>query len=116
MIYFTRYVRNKSIKILRLHYDEEEGYIEEHEGRKYFMIDDYMLGKVLDKTKETIGIEQFDGTKILIDIDDKLHDDLTFKNVMIVMIYIIKYDGKFYRQIFNQYFKTEIEPIFADKN
>ena len=32
MIYFTRYVHNKSKKILRLHYDELIGKTEEHEG------------------------------------------------------------------------------------
>ena len=35
------------------------------------MVDDYMLDKVLDKIKEIIGIEKFDGTKILIYADDK---------------------------------------------
>ena len=42
------------------------------------MVDDYMLEKVLDKIKEIIGIEKFD-TKILIDIEDKLPDDITLK-------------------------------------
>ena len=31
------------------------------------MVDDYMLGKVLGKIKEIIGIEKFDDTKIFID-------------------------------------------------
>ena len=31
------------------------------------MVDDYMLGKVLGKIKEIIGIEKFDDTKISID-------------------------------------------------
>ena len=29
---------------------------EEHKGKKYLMVNDYMLDKVLDKIKETIGI------------------------------------------------------------
>ena len=28
------------------------GKIEEHEGKKYLMVNDYMLNKVLDKIKE----------------------------------------------------------------
>ena len=31
-----------------------------------------------DNDKEIIGIEKFDDTKILIDTDDKLLDDITF--------------------------------------
>ena len=31
--------------------------IEEHEGKKYLMVDVYMLHKVLDKIKEIINIE-----------------------------------------------------------
>ena len=34
VIYFTRYVHNKSIKILRLHYDELVGKTEELEVKK----------------------------------------------------------------------------------
>ena len=52
MIYFTRYVRKKSIKILRLYYDELIGKTEEREGKKVLMVDDYMLNKVLDKIKK----------------------------------------------------------------
>lgn len=36
------------------------------------MVDDCMLDKVLTKTKEIIGIRRFDGTKILIDMDDNM--------------------------------------------
>ena len=43
MIHFPRYVHNKSIKILRLYYDELIGKIEEHEGKKNLTVDDYML-------------------------------------------------------------------------
>ena len=54
------------------------------------MVDDYMLDKVLDKIKEIIGIEKFDGTKILIYADDKFPDDITLKNVIILMACVIK--------------------------
>ena len=40
-------------------------------GKKYFMVDDYTLDKVLDKIKR-IDIEKLDDTKILIETDDKL--------------------------------------------
>ena len=46
MIYVTRYVHNKSIKILRLNYDQLIGRIQEPEGKKYLMADDDMLGIV----------------------------------------------------------------------
>ena len=36
------------------------GKIEEHERKKYFIVDVYMLDKVLDKFKGIIGIEKFD--------------------------------------------------------
>ena len=67
---------------------------------KYLMVNDYMLNKVLDKIKETIDIVKFDYTKILIDTDDKLPDYITFKNVVILITYVIKDDAKFYTQIF----------------
>ena len=78
MIYFTRYVQSKSIKMLNLHYYELMGKIEEHEGKKYLMIDDYMLDKVLDRINELINIEKFDVTKISVGEDDKLPDQITF--------------------------------------
>ena len=65
-IHFTRYVYRNSIKILLLHYHLLMGRIEEHEGSKHLMGDEYMLDKVLDKIKEIIGIQKVDDTKILI--------------------------------------------------
>ena len=53
--------------------------------KKYLMVDDYMLHKVLDNIKEMIGVGKFDDTNILIDMDDKLPDDITLKNVVILM-------------------------------
>ena len=57
-----------------------------------------MLDKVLDKNKEKLGIEKFDDTQILVDADDKLPVDVTFKNVSILMTCVIRNDGKFYPQ------------------
>ena len=45
------------------------------------MVDNYKLDEVLDRIKEIIGIEKFDDTKILVDKDDKLPDDVT-KNML----------------------------------
>ena len=66
------------------------------------IVDDYMLDTVLDRIKETIGIETFDDTKLLVDRDDKLSDYITFKNVAILMKCITKAkdNGKFYQQLF----------------
>ena len=44
--------------------------------KKYLMVGDYMLDKILEKIKEIIGVEKFNNTKILIDRDDRLTDDL----------------------------------------
>ena len=59
-----------------------------------------MLNKTLDEIEKIIGIRKLDGSKILIDMDDKQPDDITFKNVVISIICVIKDDGKFYPQIF----------------
>ena len=58
--------------------------IEEHEVEKYLTVDDYMLDKVLDKITEIINIEKLDDIKILIETDNKLSDDITFKNIVIL--------------------------------
>ena len=63
------------------------------------MVDDYMLYIyiyiyiVLDKIKKIV-IEKFDKTT-----DDKLPDNI-LKNVVILIIFVIKDDGKLYAQIF----------------
>ena len=64
------------------------------------MFDDYILDKVLDNIKKIKSIEKFDDTKILIDTDDKLLDDITLKNVLILMTSVIKDGIKFYPQLF----------------
>ena len=61
------------------------GKIEEHEEKRYMMVDNYMLNKALDKTKNIIGIQKFDDTKILVNTDYKLPVDITLKNVAILV-------------------------------
>ena len=58
------------------------------------------MKKVLDKIKKTIGIEKYDNTKILIDADDKLIDDITIKIVVILITCVKEDSDKFYPQIF----------------
>ena len=72
MIYFTIHVHRKSIKVLRMHYHELMRKIAEYKGKKYLMVNDYMLNKVLDKIKETICIVKFHDTRIWNVTDDKL--------------------------------------------
>ena len=64
------------------------------------MVDDYMLDKVLNKFKEIIGIKKFDNTKIWVDADDVLPDDITLKSLVIFMACVIVDDGKFCFQLF----------------
>ena len=64
------------------------------------MVDDYMLDKVLDKIKMIIGIKKFDDSKVLIETDDKLSDNITLKNVFILITYIIKDYDQFSPKIF----------------
>ena len=66
--------------------------------KKYLMVDDYTLRKVLDKIKN-IDIEKLDDTKIMIDIDYKIRDDITLKNAVILMTCVIKDGDKFYPQL-----------------
>ena len=74
--------------------------VKEHEGKKYLMAHEYVLDKVLDNIKEIIGIEKFDDTKILMNTEDKLTNDITFKNVVILVTCVIKGDDKFHLQLF----------------
>ena len=60
------------------------------------MVKNYILDKVTDRIKKIIGIEEFDNTQILIDANDILPDDVTFKNAVALMTSVIKDDGKFY--------------------
>ena len=60
VVYFTRYV-----------------------NWEWMIIDDYILKKILNKSKEIISVEKLIVTTILIDTDDKLPDDITFKKLYI---------------------------------
>ena len=55
--------------------------------------------KYTDKVKMIIGIKKFDGTKPLIETDDKLPDDISLKNVVKLITCVIRYEDKFYPQI-----------------
>ena len=55
--------------------------------------------KPLDMTKYIIGIGKFDDTRILIDTDDKLPDEIT---VAILITCVIKDVDEFYEQMFLQ--------------
>ena len=59
-----------------------------------------ILDKVLDKIKETLRIIKFDDIKVLIDTDDKFSDYIQLKNAVILITCVIKFDAKFYLQIF----------------
>ena len=64
------------------------------------MVDYFILRKVSSKIKEIISIEKFGDTKILVVADDKFPDNSTLKNVVILIICVIKDGDKFYPQIF----------------
>ena len=84
-----------------LHYQELIGKIEEHEGKKCLMIDDYMLDKISGNIKEITGIAKFDNTKILINTDDLIAKRYYFeKCCMMLMTCIIKDNNNFYAQLF----------------
>ena len=63
------------------------------------MVHNYTLDKVLDKIKR-IDVEKLDNTRILIYTDNKLPDNITLKNDVILMTLIIKDGDKFYQQLF----------------
>ena len=63
--------------------------------KKYLIVHGYALDNVLDKIK-TIVIGNFDNIRILIDTDDKLPDDITLKNAVLIMTCVIKDGDKFY--------------------
>ena len=49
------------------------------------IVDDYTLDKVLDKIKMIITIEEFNDTKILVETDDKLSDNVTLKIAVLLI-------------------------------
>ena len=98
VIYFTRYVHSRSIKMLSLHYHELM-----RKKEKKLMVDDcYMLDKLLDKVKQIVSTEKFDNTKILTDTDNKLLDDITSKNEVILATCVLKGNGIFHPQILEE--------------
>ena len=98
-IYFTRCVHMKSIKMLSIYYHKLIVKTEQHERKQYLIVDDYITDKVLEETKEITGTKKFGYTKILIDTDDKLWGNITLKNVLLVMISVIKDGNKFSPQL-----------------
>ena len=67
---------------------------------KIYDFTDNIFHKVLDEIKKIMRIKKFDDTKMLIEADDKLPDDITFKNVAILITCVTKDDNKFYAIIF----------------
>ena len=53
--------------------------------KEYLMIDNYLLELSLVNIEDVIDIEKFDDTKIFIETDDKLKDDVALKNVVILI-------------------------------
>ena len=64
--------------MLNLHYNELIGKTEEWEGKKYLIVDDYTLDKVLDKIKR-ISIINLEDNKIMISTDDIIFRRYYFK-------------------------------------
>ena len=99
MIYFTRYHPDKSTRTINLYYDKLTENVEEYEGKNYLMVDDFTLNKALDRIKR-IDFKKRDDTRILIDGDDKLPDDTTLQNDVILMTGAFKDHDKFFPQLF----------------
>ena len=59
-------------------------------------VNDSVLNEVLDKTKKIVGIEEVNNTKTLIDVDDLSTNDIALKEVVMLIIWIIKDDYKHY--------------------
>ena len=83
VICFSRYHHDQSITMSNLYYDELIRKIEEYEGEKYLMGNDYTLDKVLHKILK-IGIKKIEDTKILINAEAKLSDDFNLQNAMML--------------------------------
>ena len=59
-----------------------------------------MLDKVLKMIKMITDIEKLDDTKILVHINNKLADEIIFKNVSLLVKKKKKSNGKYYPEIF----------------
>ena len=79
------------------------------EAFTWWLINNYVLERVLDKIVGTSKIEKFDDTRILVVIDNILSDNIPFKNVVIKMASVVKDGDAFYPQLslegelFNKY-------------
>ena len=62
-----------------------------------------ILVKALHMIKKIIDIEKFDYIKFFTDADDKLPDDITFKNVVMLITCVIIDGDKSYPQLFLEY-------------
>ena len=100
VIYFAIYDVGKSKRILNPYYNKLMGTIEEHEGKRYFIVCHCVLNKVLDKIKEIIGTGKFADTKNLINTDHQLPYCINLKNVMMLMTSVIIDYDEFYLQLF----------------
>lgn len=68
--------------------------------KKYLIVNDNVSNKALDKIKKIIAFVKFDNTKILFDTYDKLPNDITSKDAVILITCVTNDDGKSYSQIF----------------
>ena len=64
------------------------------------MTDDCMSSKELGKIKMIIDIGKFGDTKILIDTGDKLADEVTLTNIVVLISCVKKDDGNFIHKYF----------------
>ena len=71
-IHFTRFDSGKSVGLLSLYYHEFMKKVEERKGKKYLMVYDYLLDIWF--------------YEILIDTNDKLADEFTLENVVILIV------------------------------
>ena len=60
--------------------------------------DNHVLDKLVDKIKNIREIKKLDA-KILIDTDDKLRDDITLKNIVILIMCVTKNWDIFYPKL-----------------
>ena len=74
--------------------------IKEHDGWWLMITKVLKHYIVLHKTEKIIGIEKFDNTKILIDTDDELPNDIALNKVMTLVTCVNKEDKKLYLQPF----------------
>ena len=61
--------------------------------------DDHILDKLLEMMKKITEIKKLDDTKTLIGTDDKLPDDITLKNA-VILLHATKYSVNFIHNYF----------------